>query len=55
MFALEMSIDGFARRSSSHLPFAGGRETALLAAGEDPQLVTLGSIVAAVSAAANLP
>ncbi|MNT98405.1 hypothetical protein D3C72_2409800 [compost metagenome] len=44
-----MSNDGVDRRSSSHLAFYGGRDEALLAAGEDPQLVTFGSIMAAVS------
>ena len=49
VFALEVSNDGFDRRSSSHLALDGGRDAALLATGEDPQLVTFGSIMAAVS------
>lgn len=45
VFTLEVSNDGFDRRSSSHLAFVGGLDAALQAAGEDPQLVTFGSII----------
>ena len=49
VFVLDVADDRLDRRSSSHLALDGWRHAPLLACGEDPELVALRCVVAAIA------